>query len=79
MGEDSNTDVVVSYLDNKVNKDSLNKIIDKIKNIKIDGLVMSDRALEEKIFKQSFNPFPLVRYSERPDIVAAHLLKGDSR
>ena len=38
---------------------------------------MSDRALEEKIFKQRFNPFPLVRYSERPDIVAAHLLKGN--
>ena len=76
VGDNSNTDVVVTYLDNKVNKRTLTEIIDKIKNIKIDGLVMSDRALEEKIFKQNFNPFPLVRYSERPDIVAAHLLKG---
>jgi len=76
IGDNSNTDVVVSYMDNKVNKSSLDKIIKKLKNIKIDGLVMSDRALEEKMFKQSFNPFPLVRYSERPDIVAAHLLKG---
>ena len=77
VGENSNTDVVVSYMDNKVNEDSLKQIIEKIKNINIDGLVMSDRALEEKIFKQKFNPFPLVRYSERPDIVAAHLLKGN--
>ena len=76
VGDNSHTDIVVSYLDNKVNKESLKKIIEKIKNTKIDGLVMSDRALEEKIFKQKFNPFPLVRYSERPDIVAAHLLKG---
>ena len=76
VGENSHTDIVVSYMDNKVNKISLNKVIEKLKNIKIDGLVMSDRALEEKMFKQSFNPFPLVRYSERPDIVAAHLLKG---
>lgn len=76
VGDNSHTDVVVSYLDNKVNKESLKKIIDKVKSVKIDGLVMSDRALEEKIFKQNFNPFPLVRYSERPDIVAAHLLKG---
>ena len=76
VGENSHTDIVVSYLDNKVNKNSLKKISDKLKTIKIDGLVMSDRALEEKMFKQSFNPFPLVRYSERPDIVAAHLLKG---
>ena len=76
VGDNSHTDIVVAYLDNKVNKKSLQKIIEKIKDTKIDGLVMSDRALEEKIFKQSFNPFPLVRYSERPDIVAAHLLKG---
>jgi len=76
VGDNSHTDVVVAYLDNKVNKKSLQKIIEKLKNTKIDGLVMSDRALEEKMFKQNFNPFPLVRYSERPDIVAAHLLKG---
>lgn len=76
VGDNSNTDVVVTYLENKVNKKTLNEVINKIKNTKIDGLVMSDRALEEKIFKQNFNPFPLVRYSERPDIVAAHLLKG---
>ena len=76
VGDNSHTDIAVSYLDNKVNKNSLKKIVEKLKNIKIDGLVMSDRALEEKLFKQNFNPYPLVRYSERPDIVAAHLLKG---
>jgi stage V sporulation protein AF len=37
---------------------------------------MFDRKLEEKLFNQGFNPFPLVRYSERPDIIAAQLLKG---
>ncbi len=76
VGDNSNTDVVVAYMDNKVNKKTLKELIEKIKTTKIDGLVMSDRALEEKIFKQNFNPFPLVRYSERPDVVAAHLLKG---
>lgn len=76
VGDNSNTDVVVAYMENKVNKKTLKEIINKIKNTQMDGLVMSDRALEEKIFKQNFNPFPLVRYSERPDIVAAHLLKG---
>ena len=76
VGDNSHTDVVVAYMDNKVNKKSLQKIIERINNTQIDGLVMSDRALEEKMFKQNFNPFPLVRYSERPDIVAAHLLKG---
>lgn len=37
---------------------------------------MSDRAIEELILKQGYNPFPLVRYSERPDIVATHIQHG---
>ena len=37
---------------------------------------MADKTLEEWLFKQQFHPVPFVRYSERPDIVAAHLLEG---
>ena len=37
---------------------------------------MSDRAVEEMILDQGYNPFPLVRYSERPDVVATHILHG---
>lgn len=37
---------------------------------------MSDKSLEEWLFKQKFHPLPFVRYSERPDIVSAHLLEG---
>ena len=37
---------------------------------------MTDKSLEEFLFKQSFHPMPFVRYTERPDICAAHLLKG---
>ncbi len=37
---------------------------------------MADKSLEEWLFKQKFHPVPFVRYSERPDIVAAHLLEG---
>ena len=35
---------------------------------------MTDRALEELIFDQGYNPFPLVRYSESlPDVVSTHI------
>ena len=76
IGNDSKCDVVVCALTNKVNKRTLRSVEEKLKETSIDDLTMSDRKLEEKLFNQGFNPFPLVRYSERPDIIAAQLLKG---
>ena len=77
VGESSKCDVVVCALNDKVNKKDLLMIEERIKTLKVDDLVMSDRKLEEKLFNQKFNPFPLVKYSERPDIVASQLLKGN--
>ena len=37
---------------------------------------MTDKSLEEFLFKQRFHPMPFVRFTERPDICAAHLLEG---
>ena len=76
VGIISKTDVAVCYLNNKVNTFVLEKLKNQINSLKIDALTMSDRALEEHLFKQGLNPFPLVRYSERPDIIASQLLKG---
>ena len=30
-----------------------------------DGLTMTDKSLEEFLFKQGFHPMPFVRYTER--------------
>ncbi len=76
VGKISKCDVAICCLKDKVNLNVLEKIKSQISNLDIDGLVMSDRALEERLFKQGLNPFPLVRYSERPDVIASHLLKG---
>ncbi|MEK4228905.1 spore germination protein [Solibacillus sp. FSL H8-0538] len=70
------TDVSISYMNNLVNEEHLKWIQDRFKLIKHDGLTMADKSLEEWLFKQRFHPMPFVRYSERPDIVAAHLLEG---
>ena len=51
----------------------LKSIKDRINEIKNEDLIMTDRALEELIFDQGYNPFPLVRYSERPDVVSTHI------
>lgn len=76
VGKSSKSDIVVCALKDKVNLFVLEKIKNQINNLDIDALTMSDRALEEKLFRQGLNPFPLVKYSERPDVIAAQLLKG---
>lgn len=70
------TDVVVSYMNQLVNDEHLQWVLQRLQQINHDGLTMSDKSLEEWLFKQRFHPLPFVRYSERPDIVAAHLLEG---
>jgi len=76
VGQKHKLDICICYLDSKVDKSMLNEIIHRMQNIQNEDLVMSDRALEELIFDQGYNPFPLVRYSERPDIVATHINHG---
>lgn len=70
------TDVSIAYMNNLVNEDHLKWIRDRFKLVDHDGLTMADKSLEEWLFKQKYHPMPFVRYSERPDIVAAHLLEG---
>ncbi|WP_233548102.1 spore germination protein [Rummeliibacillus sp. POC4] len=72
----SQMDVSLVYLKNLVNNEHLEFIRERLKDIKHDGLTMADKSLEEWLIKQGFHPLPFVRYSERPDIVAAHILEG---
>lgn len=76
VGERTKTDVCIAYIDDIVDKELLKSIKDKIEAVKVDGLPLGDKQLEEATIKRGWNPFPLVRYSERPDTVAAHLLEG---
>ncbi|CAM3967469.1 spore germination protein [Paenibacillus alkaliterrae] len=76
VGERTKTDVCIAYINDLVDKELLKSIKNKIKMVKLDGLPLADKQLEEATVKRGWNPFPLVRYSERPDTVAAHLLEG---
>lgn len=76
IGERSKTDVCVSYISD-IASDSLVELVKKrIREIEIDGLSMADKSLEEFIIERKWNPYPLVRYTERPDVAATHLLEG---
>ncbi|MGE7093030.1 spore germination protein [Lysinibacillus sp. NPDC048646] len=70
------TDVALAFIKDIANDEMLDKIRQRLGQINHDGLTMADKSLEEWLFKQKFHPVPFVRYTERPDIAAAHLLEG---
>ncbi|RYL93191.1 spore germination protein [Sporolactobacillus sp. Y61] len=76
VGVRSRTDVCLCYLKDVANPGILKTLRQELKAINVDGIPMADNALEEFIMKQGWNPFPLVRYTGRPDVAASHLLEG---
>ncbi|SHJ65347.1 stage V sporulation protein AF [Anaerobranca californiensis DSM 14826] len=76
VGTRSKTDIALCYIEDIANKDLVNLIRDSIEKIKVDGLPMAEKSLEEFIVKAGYSPFPQVRYTERPDVAAMHLLEG---
>ncbi|WP_062046541.1 spore germination protein [Bacillus sp. JCM 19034] len=76
VGTRSKTDICISYIDGIADPDLVAIVKKELEAIKIDGIAMADKIVEEYIVKQRMNPFPLVRYTERPDVAADHLLEG---
>ncbi|MET3696175.1 stage V sporulation protein AF [Bacillus oleivorans] len=76
VGERSKMDVSIAYIKDIANPDLVEVIRKELQQIKIDGTTMGDKAIEEFLVKQGYNPFPLVRYTERADVAATHLLEG---
>ncbi|HEX5564398.1 MAG TPA: spore germination protein [Sporosarcina sp.] len=70
------TDVAITYMKGAASEEHLDYIRKRLDDIKHDGLTMTDKSLEEFLFKQRFHPMPFVRFTERPDICAASLLEG---
>ncbi len=72
------TDIVIGYVDDLVDKELLLKIKNKLRNIKLDSLVMNEKTIEEIVFeKKWYNIFPQAKYTQRPDISASQLLEGN--
>ena len=74
--ERSQTDIAISYIKGLASEEHLDYLRKRFEKIEHDGLTMADKALEEFLFKQKFHPVPFVRYTERADTCAAHLLEG---
>jgi stage V sporulation protein AF len=77
VGKRSKSDVAVVYIKDIANPDLVETIKESIGAIKIDGIPMAEKSVEELIIGGNrWNPFPKVRYTERPDVAALHLMEG---
>lgn len=76
VGTRSKTDIALCYIQDIANGQLVEKIKGDIEKIKADGLPMAEKSLEEFLLKDGYTPFPQVRFTERPDVAAVHLLEG---
>lgn len=76
IGSISKTYVSLIYLDNFVDKKYSKRVKQSLDNINVEELTMTDKALEELMLKNQYTPYPLVKYTERPDTFCAHLYQG---
>lgn len=80
LGRRSRTDAVLCYLNDKADPGLLEELRNKLNAIDANSLIMSQESVAEAIRpkrKQWYNPFPKVRYTERPDSAAACVMEGN--
>lgn len=77
IGARSQGDVAVTYIKDVTDPKLVDIVKERLNRINIDGIPMAEKAIEEFIVGGSkWNPLPKVRYTERPDVAAVHLLEG---
>ena len=77
VGDSSRTDIAICYMKDRVDKELLCSLRQKILKIKTDDLRMNQQSLAECLMKRKwYNPFPKFKFTERPDTAAACLFEG---
>ncbi|GFI08225.1 spore germination protein A1 [Lachnospiraceae bacterium] len=77
-GKSSRTDIVLCYMQDRVDRKLLREIRGRINAIKVDALTMNQESLAECIYDRKwFNPFPKFKFTERPDAASAAILEGN--
>lgn len=77
-GKTSRTDIVLCYMQDRVDKRLLREIQGRIHAIQVDALTMNQESLAECIYERKwFNPFPKFKFTERPDAASAAILEGN--
>ncbi|WP_040205460.1 spore germination protein [Neobacillus jeddahensis] len=76
VGTRSKTDIALVYIDSIVDLKHVEMLRNKLEEISIDGVSMGEKTIEEFVFGRNYNPYPLVRYTERADTSSVHLMEG---
>jgi len=74
VGNQTNTDVTLLYIENVSNQKVINEVKDKITNAKIDSLTNIGQL--QSLLVDNKSVIPLLNYTSRPDFIAESLLKG---
>ena len=77
VGGRSQTDVALVYMAGEANEKYLQQLRQKLQAIDVGSISMSQESVAECIVpKQWWNPFPKIRYTERPDVATASIMEG---
>ncbi|MCM1259559.1 MAG: spore germination protein [Prevotella sp.] len=76
IGKLSKTIVSLIYLEGSIQSKYIEDVKHRLASVEIEELTMGDKALEELMVNDSLTPYPLVKYTERPDTFCAHLYQG---
>lgn len=77
IGRKTKLDIAISYIEGAADEKILKILRNKLENITVDGISMTQQALAEKLTKTLFiNPFPKFKFTERPDYASACILDG---
>ena len=78
LKERSSTDVVLCYMEGEADPSLLDELRRKLAAVDVGSIAMSQESLTEALSPRQFwNPFPKVRYTERPDVATACIMEGD--
>lgn len=77
VGSISKSDIVLCYMEGLAEEALLKDIRKKLSEIQVEALTMAQESVAEALVPHKWlNPFPKVRYTERPDAAASNILEG---
>ncbi|MCI8647171.1 MAG: spore germination protein [Firmicutes bacterium] len=81
VGKNSKTDVSLAYMKGKADPQLVDRLSQYLNSLHLSTTTVGEQTIVEalgKIQKRKnwFNPFPKVRYTQRPDVVSAHIAEG---
>ncbi|SEB12273.1 stage V sporulation protein AF [Thalassobacillus cyri] len=76
IGRRSQTDICVCYIEDIADDKRVEHVKSILEKIDTDALPMAEKTVEEFLSGEHWNPYPKIRYTERPDTAAAHLYEG---